>query len=117
LRLSSFERSPDAASTDRLFHRAHDQALAELGRPPVAELDHFREVMPGVDVQQRERKAPGPERLLGQAQQADRILAAGEEQHRVLALAGDLAQDVDGSDSSQSRLIAKNRDRTTFFRR
>jgi len=43
------------------------------------------------------------ESLLGQAQQHDRILAAGEEQHRVRALARDLAQDEDRSDSSQSR--------------
>ena len=34
-------------------------------------------------------------RLLGEAQQHERILAAGEQQRRVRALAGDLAQDVD----------------------
>ena len=38
---------------------------------------------------------PGPERLLGEPQQHDRVLAAGEEQHRPLALGGDLAHDVD----------------------
>ncbi len=36
-----------------------------------------------------------PERLLGQAQQHDRVLAAGEQQHRPLELGGDLAHDVD----------------------
>ena len=37
----------------------------------------------------------GPERLLGQAQQDDRVLAAGEQQHGPLELGGDLAHDVD----------------------
>ena len=37
----------------------------------------------------------GPERLLGQPQQHDRVLAAGEQQHGVLELGGDLAHDVD----------------------
>ena len=46
----------------------------------VAELDHLREVVAGVDVHDREREARGPERLLGQSQQDDRILAAGEQQ-------------------------------------
>ena len=35
------------------------------------------------------------ERLLGQAQQHDRVLAAAEQQHRPLELGGDLAHDVD----------------------
>ena len=34
----------------------HDQLLAELGDPPVAELEHLGEVVAGVDVQQRERE-------------------------------------------------------------
>ena len=40
-------------------------------------------------------KRAGPEGLLGQAQQHDRVLAAGEQQHRALELRGDLAHDVD----------------------
>ena len=36
-----------------------------------------------------------PERLLGQAQHHDRVLAAGEQQHRPLELGRDLADDVD----------------------
>ena len=84
-----------APRVDRLLDRGDEQPLAELGDPPVAELDDLREVVPGVDVQQREREAPGPERLLGQPQQHDRVLAAGEQQRRPLALRGDLAHDVD----------------------
>ena len=76
--------------------RGDEQPLAELGDAAVAELDHLGEVVAGVDVQQREREAPGAERLLGQAQQHDRVLAAREQQHRALALGGHLAHDVDG---------------------
>ena len=45
---------------------------------------------------QREGEAAGAERLLGQAEQHDRVLAAGEEEHRPLELRGNLAHDVDG---------------------
>ena len=38
----------------------------------------------------------GRERLLGQRQQQDRVLAAGEQQHRLLQLGRHLADDVDG---------------------
>ena len=41
-------------------------------------------------------KRAGPEGLLGQAQQHDRVLAAAEQQHGALELGGDLAHDVDG---------------------
>jgi hypothetical protein len=51
--------------------------------------------VPGVDVHDREGEAPGPERLGGELQQDDRILAAGEEQDRPLELGRDLAEDVD----------------------
>ena len=37
----------------------------------------------------------GPERLLGEAQHHDRVLAAGEQQHRALELGRDLTDDVD----------------------
>ena len=63
---------------------------------PVAVLDRLGEVVPGVDVHDRERELARPERLLGEAEQDDRVLAAGEEQHRPLELGGDLAEDVDG---------------------
>ena len=84
-----------APAVDRLLHRGDEQLLAQLRDAAVAELEHLREVVAGVDVQQREREAPGAERLLGQPQQHDRVLAAGEQQRRPLALGGDLAHDVD----------------------
>jgi len=52
--------------------------------------------VPGVDVHERERELRRPERLLGEAQDDDRVLAAGEQQARPLTLGCDLAQDVDG---------------------
>src|SRR3954447_6319950 len=85
----------DAALVDRLLHRGDDEALAELLHAAVAELDHFGEVVAGVDVHDRERELARPERLLGKTEQHDRVLAAGEEQHRPLELGRDLAEDVD----------------------
>jgi hypothetical protein len=85
----------DTAACDRVFHRAHDQALAQLRGASIAKRDHFREVVAGVDVQQRKRKAARAKRLFREAQEHQRILAAGEEQGRMGALARDLAQDVD----------------------
>ena len=69
---------------------------AHLGRAPVAVFDDLGVVVAGIDVQQGKRKTAGTEGFFGQAQQADRILAAREEQGRVAALAGDFAQEVDG---------------------
>jgi hypothetical protein len=47
-------------------------------------------------VHDRERELPGPEGLLGEPEQDDRVLAAGEQQYRPLELRRDLAEDVDG---------------------
>src|SRR5579862_9877585 len=85
----------DAAAVDRLLHACDDEPLAELGDTPVAKLEHLREVVAGVDVHDGERQLAGPERLLREAQQHDRVLAAGEEQHGPLQLGGDLTHDVD----------------------
>ena len=85
----------DAARVDRLLHGGDDQLLAERLDQAVAELDHLGEVVAGVDVEDRERQRAGPERLLGEAQQDDRVLAAGEQQHRALQLGRHLADDVD----------------------
>ena len=86
---------PDAARVDRLLHRRDDQPLVERLDQAVAELDHLGEVVAGVDVEDRERQRAGPERLLGEAQQDERVLAAGEHQHGPLELRRDLAHDVD----------------------
>ena len=70
---------------------AQAQALDE----PVAEVDDLRVVVPGVDVQQRERHGRRREGLDGQVHQQRRVLAAGEEDHGAVELARDLAEDVD----------------------
>ena len=57
------------ALVDRPLHARHNELLAELGGPTVAQLDHLREVMPRVHVQEREREASRPKRLLRQPQQ------------------------------------------------
>jgi hypothetical protein len=96
LRLARDRSVDDAAGVDGLLHRGDDQPQPVLGDRAVAELEHLVEVVPGVDVHHRERHAGGPERLLGQVQHDDRVLAAGEQQHGPLELGGDLADDVDG---------------------
>jgi hypothetical protein len=85
----------DSALVDRLLHRRDHEALAELGDAPVAELDRLGEVVPRVDVHEREREAARAEGLFGQPEEDDRVLAAGEEQHGPLELGRDLAHDVD----------------------
>ncbi|MDT4831032.1 hypothetical protein FQZ97_645210 [compost metagenome] len=88
-----FTAQHHAAPRDRVLDAAHDQGFAQLGRARVAEGDHFVEVVPGIDVHQREREAAWPEGLLGQAQQHHGILAAREQQDGLFAFRGDLAQD------------------------
>ena len=83
------------AGVDRLLHRGHHQPGAQLGDPPVAELEHLGEVVAGVHVHHREGDAGRPERLLGQPQHDDRVLAAGEQQDRPLELGRHLPDDVD----------------------
>ena len=51
--------------------------------------------MAGVDVHHRERDAGRGERTPGEVEHHDRVLAAGEQQHRPGALGGDLADDGD----------------------
>jgi len=61
----------------------------------VAKIVEFGEVVPGVDVEQRHRQLRGTERFFREAQEADRILAAGEQNRRTVEFARDLAHDVD----------------------
>ena len=84
-----------AALVDRLLHGGDDQPLAELGDAALDEVGDLGELVPGRDLHEREREAAGAERLLGEAQQDDRVLAAAEQQHGPLELGGDLAHDVD----------------------
>ena len=80
---------------DRVLDRSDDQPLAELGDAPIAKLQRLREVVAGVDVDDREREAAGSEGLLGEAKQDDGILAAAEQQGRPLEDRRGLAEDVD----------------------
>ena len=61
----------------------------------VAELDHFTELVGGIDVQQRERDLAGVEGLLGQPDHHGRILADGIQHHRAGKFRNHLAQNVD----------------------
>jgi hypothetical protein len=85
-----------------------DQPLAELGDPPVAELERLGEVVAGVDVHDREREPRRAERLLREAQQDDRVLATGEQQHGPLPLGGDLRKMWTASASSAARCRPDN---------
>ena len=117
LRLSVGVLQHDAAGRDRILDRAHDQSLAELRSAPVAKGDDFGKVVPGVDVQQRKRKSARAERLFGEAQQHQRILAAGKEQRGIAALAGDLAQDVDRLRLEPAEVVGIGRRRARVDRR
>ena len=109
-------RGPVSSTTrprvDRVLHARHDQPLAELRHAAVAELDHLGEVVPGVDVHQRERERRRAERLLGEPQQHDRVLAAAEQQHRPLEFGRDLAHHVDrlGLERAQVAELGVGRD-------
>ena len=73
-----------------VLHRGHDELDVEVGDGAVTELDDLVEVVAGVDVHHRERDAGRPERPVGEVQHDHGVLAAREQQHRALALGGDL---------------------------
>ena len=68
---------------------------AELSDPAVPVVEHLGEVVPGVHVHDGERDVRGTERLLGEREHHDGVLAAGEQQRGPLELRGDLTHDVD----------------------
>ena len=63
---------------------------------PVAKLVEFREMMAGVDVEQRHWEIRRPKGFFGEAQEADRILAAGKHEGRTLELGRHFAHDMNG---------------------
>ena len=85
----------DAAAVDRILHRGDHQAGAELRDTAVAVVEHLLEVVAGVHVHEGERDLRGVERLLGDAEHDDRVLAAAEQEARALELCSHLAHDVD----------------------
>jgi hypothetical protein len=86
---------PHEAGVDGLLHAGDHQVEPEGGHPAVAELEDLGEVVPGVDVHHRERDAGRGERLLGQPEHDDRVLAPREEKDRALELGHHLAHDED----------------------
>ena len=85
----------DASRRDRVLDRRDDESLADLCHAPVAELQDRREVVAGVHVQDRERESPRPKRLLGEAEQHQRVLAPREEERGPLEDGRRFAKDVD----------------------
>jgi hypothetical protein len=86
----------DPAGVDGVLDAGHDQAGAELGDAPVAVVDDLGEVVPRVDVHDRERQPGRGERLDGQVQHDRGVLAPREQHHGALELGRHLADDVDG---------------------
>lgn len=62
----------------------------------ITQLDHFGDVVFGIDVQQRPGQALGMKRLPGKRQHDEGILAARDENGRTCRLRGNLAQDEAG---------------------
>ena len=78
-----------ASWTDATMSRSPSSAIAA-----VAELEHLGEVVPRVDVQDREGNGAG-RNAFSASRSRTRSLAAAEQQHRALELRGDLAHDED----------------------
>ena len=82
---------------DQLVAAGRDvEAQAMTGDDLVPERDDLRQVVAGVDVQQRQRQRRGGERLECDVQQHCGVLAAAEQQRRAFELGDDLADDLDG---------------------
>ena len=79
---------------DRFLIPMDDQPDSQFRRIAITELNHFMELVSGVDVQQRERNRAGIEGFLGEAQHHCGVFADGIEHHRALEFAGDFAEDV-----------------------
>lgn len=87
---------PQPAVVDEVLYAGDVQPQVVPRDHTVPVVDDLGEVVPGVDVQQGEGNRGGRERLQRQVQHDDRVLAAGEQDHRPLELARHLTEDVDG---------------------
>ena len=85
----------DASGIDRFLHKANDEIGADEFDEFVAIGHRFTEVVSGVDVDEREGHACGPESLACEPCHDNRVLAAGEEQGGVLKLRGGFAENED----------------------
>lgn len=83
----------DPPPVNRVLHVTDLQPRPELLRERIPVSDRLREIVPRVDVQQRERDLRRPERLGREVRHDDRVLPAGKQQRRVLELRRGLAQD------------------------
>ena len=63
-------------------------------RASVAKFVQFGKMMAGIDVEQRQGDVRRPKGLFRQAQQANGVFAAGEQERRPFEFGGDFAQDV-----------------------
>jgi hypothetical protein len=90
---------------DRVLDPGDDQRLVQLLDAAVAELEHLGEVVARVDVHHGERERAWAERLLGEPEEDDRVLAAGEQQDGTLELRRDLPKDVHGLGLERVQMI------------
>ena len=92
VRAGQAHRAPGHA----VFDVAHNQLGPQLLGPLVAVGNHFREVVAGVDHQQRKRQAAHAKGFFRALEHDQRILAAREQQRGALKRGGHFAQDEDG---------------------
>ena len=89
-------RQAHGAARHRVFDAAHDQLGAEFLGAKVAEVGHFREVVAGVDHQQRVGDAANAKGFFGALEHHQRVFAARKQQGGALKGGGHFAQDEDG---------------------
>src|SRR5690606_7685453 len=80
--LASQDYAPPAYG---ILHTTYDEALAQLRRPGIPKGNHFREVVAGVDMQERKRETAWAKCFFRQAPEHDGILASGEHAGRCAA--------------------------------
>ena len=81
---------------NRIVHRANDELRAELFRATVAEIDQFGKFVARLNVKERHRNVRRPKRLFRETQQADGILAAGEQERGAFKFRRHFTHDVNG---------------------
>src|SRR5262249_34170056 len=82
----------------------NDEVEPELAHARVAERDHLAKFPGGVDVEKREGRLRGIERLQGEMYEDGGILADGIQHHRVIGFGHRLADDVDAFGLEQHKM-------------
>ncbi|MCY1366338.1 hypothetical protein D9M69_532300 [compost metagenome] len=75
---------------------SYDQPFTDIFYQPVTILYCFREIVPGVNMHQRERKFPRPKCLLCEMYQGNRVFPSGEQQRGFFKLSGYFPQNING---------------------